>query len=102
MESRNPILSNSDTFNGRSAQGYGQTVYPAGGQGYRGYGQTSAPPPTEPSTWQAPPGARTGADPPGVMDRRSTRRADRVTEATARRPRHRPVTPRLGRSQPAP
>ena len=76
MESRNPILSNSDTFNGRSAQGYGQTVYPAGGQGYRGYGQTfhpSTPPPSDPSTWQIPTG-------PGIQDRMTI---DSVVSRTA-------------------
>jgi len=73
MESRNPILSNSDTFNGRSAQGYGQTVYPAGGQGYRGYGQTSAPPPSDPSTWQIPTGT-------GIQDRMTI---DSVVSRTA-------------------
>lgn len=76
MESRNPILNNSDTFNGRSAQGYGQTVYPAGGQGYRGYGQTSypsTPPPSDPSTWQIPRG-------PGIQDRMTI---DSVVSRTA-------------------
>ena len=59
MHSRNPILNNSDTFNGRAAQGYGQQAYPAGGRGYAGYGQTASPltsSRTDPSTWQYPTG----------------------------------------------
>ena len=55
MQSRNPILNNSDTFNGRAAQNYGHQTYPAGGQGYQGYGQP-APQGSDPSTWQYPTG----------------------------------------------
>ena len=54
MQSHNPILNNSETFNPRSAN-QGQAAYPAGGQGHQGYGQV--PPPqqsTDPSTWQYP------------------------------------------------
>ena len=43
MQSRNPILNNSDTFNGRGAANYGTPAYPAGGQGYQGYGQPRDP-----------------------------------------------------------
>jgi uncharacterized YccA/Bax inhibitor family protein len=39
MQSRNPILANSSTFNGRAARTYGHTEYPASGVGYVGYGQ---------------------------------------------------------------
>jgi uncharacterized YccA/Bax inhibitor family protein len=57
MQSRNPILNNSDTFNGRSAAGYGHQAYPARGQGYQGYGQRPSPATqggAPPSTWQYP------------------------------------------------
>ena len=54
MQSRNPILNNSDTFNGRAAANYGNQGYPAGGQGYQGYGQPPTRQGTDPSTWQYP------------------------------------------------
>ena len=55
MQSRNPILNSSDTFNGRAADSYGHQAYPASGQGYTGYGQPQTPPPsTDPSMWQYP------------------------------------------------
>jgi uncharacterized YccA/Bax inhibitor family protein len=54
MQSQNPILNNSSTFNGRGAANVGQQSYPAGGQGYQGYGQTPPPQGTDPSTWQYP------------------------------------------------
>jgi uncharacterized YccA/Bax inhibitor family protein len=55
MESRNPILNSSETFNGKAVQNYGHQAYPAGGQGHLGYGQVSpAPQSTDPSTWQYP------------------------------------------------
>ncbi len=54
MQSQNPILNNSSTFNGRGASNAGQQSYPAGGQGYQGYGQQGPPPSTDPSTWQYP------------------------------------------------
>jgi uncharacterized YccA/Bax inhibitor family protein len=57
MQSRNPILTNSDTFNGRTAATYGHQSYPASGQAYQGYGQVPpAPTPagSDPSTWQVP------------------------------------------------
>ena len=56
MQSRNPILNNSDTFNGRGAANYGTPAYPAGGQGYQGYGQpsTQGRDTQDPSTWNYP------------------------------------------------
>jgi uncharacterized YccA/Bax inhibitor family protein len=55
MESRNPILSSSETFNGKAVRSYGHQAYPAGGQGHPGYGQVStAPQGTDPSSWQYP------------------------------------------------
>jgi uncharacterized YccA/Bax inhibitor family protein len=56
MQSRNPILTSSSTFNGRSAQQYGHQTYSAGGQGYQGYGQVPPRPATDPSTWTYPTG----------------------------------------------
>src|SRR5262245_57716499 len=57
MQSRNPILNGSDTFNGRAVQDYGHQTYAAGGQGYQGYGQVPPPPAgTDPSTWAYPTG----------------------------------------------
>jgi uncharacterized YccA/Bax inhibitor family protein len=57
MQSRNPILNSSDTFNGRAAQNYGHETYAAGGQGYQGYGQVPpAPAGSDPSTWAYPTG----------------------------------------------
>jgi uncharacterized YccA/Bax inhibitor family protein len=57
MQSRNPILNSSSTFNGRSAQQYGHQTYAAGGQGYQGYGQVPPrPASTAPSTWTYPTG----------------------------------------------
>ncbi|MBA2560837.1 MAG: Bax inhibitor-1/YccA family protein [Propionibacteriales bacterium] len=59
MQSRNPILNNSDTFNGRAAQTNGYQRYSAAGQSYRGYGQVP-PQSTEPSTWGYPTGPALG------------------------------------------
>jgi uncharacterized YccA/Bax inhibitor family protein len=57
MQSRNPILNSSSTFNGRGAQQYGHQTYAAGGQGYQGYGQVPPrPASTDPSTWTYPTG----------------------------------------------
>jgi uncharacterized YccA/Bax inhibitor family protein len=53
MESRNPILRNSETFNGRAVRSFGHPEYPASGAGYPGYGQaTGAPAGSDPRTWQ--------------------------------------------------
>ena len=43
MQSHNPVFARSEGFNGRSANAYGNQVYPGGGSGYQGYG--------DPSTW---------------------------------------------------
>jgi len=57
MQSRNPILNSSDTFNGKAAQDYGHQTYAAGGQGYQSYGQVPPPPPgSDPATWAYPTG----------------------------------------------
>jgi len=56
MQSRNPILTNSETFNGQAARTYGHPEYPASGAGYPGYAQPQGSPAgTDPSTWQYPP-----------------------------------------------
>ena len=57
MQSRNPILNSSSTFNGSAAQQYGHETYAAGGQGYQGYGQVPPRPESaDPSTWTYPTG----------------------------------------------
>lgn len=53
MESRNPILRSSSTFNGQAARTYGHSEYPASGTGYQGYGQPAGAT-SDPSTWQIP------------------------------------------------
>ncbi len=58
MKSRNPILTNSEAFNGQAARTYGHPGYPATGAGYSGYAreqaQAQAPSQrvTDPSTWR--------------------------------------------------
>ncbi len=47
MQSNNPVFRNSDEFNGRTTNAYGNQVY-GGGAAYQGYGQRPA---TDPSTW---------------------------------------------------
>lgn len=57
MQSRNPILTNSATFNGQAARTYGHPGYPASGTGYRGYAQPQGSPAgTDPSRWHYPTG----------------------------------------------
>lgn len=53
MQSSNPVFARAEGFNGRNAQQYGYSSYPASGQGYAGYGQQS-PQGTDPSTWRYP------------------------------------------------
>ena len=43
MQSRNPILARSSTFNGQAARTYGHPEYPASGAGYAGYGDGRTP-----------------------------------------------------------
>jgi uncharacterized YccA/Bax inhibitor family protein len=49
MQSNNPVFRNSDEFNGRTSNAYGNQVYGGSGAGYQGYGRTSGS--TDPSTW---------------------------------------------------
>jgi uncharacterized YccA/Bax inhibitor family protein len=49
MQSNNPVFRNSDEFNGRGTNAYGNQVYGAGGAAYQGYGQPQTA--SDPSTW---------------------------------------------------
>jgi uncharacterized YccA/Bax inhibitor family protein len=63
MQSNNPVFRNSEEFNGRTTNAYGNQVYGGSGAGHQGYGQTSS----DPSTWGVgTPGAPTQA-PTGPM-----------------------------------
>jgi uncharacterized YccA/Bax inhibitor family protein len=46
MQSNNPVFRNSQEFNGRATNAYGNQVYGGGGAAYQGYGTAS-----DPSTW---------------------------------------------------
>ncbi|HET7430922.1 MAG TPA: Bax inhibitor-1/YccA family protein [Nocardioides sp.] len=48
MQSNNPVFRNSEEFNGRTTNSYGNQVYGASGTSYPGYGQAPA---SDPSTW---------------------------------------------------
>jgi uncharacterized YccA/Bax inhibitor family protein len=60
MQSNNPVFRNSDEFNGRATNAYGNQVYGGGGAAYQGYGSSTAP---DPSTW--------GVGTPGTSDPRT-------------------------------
>ncbi len=49
MQSNNPVFRNSDEFNGRATNAYGNQVYGAGGAAYPGYGQPQTA--SDPSSW---------------------------------------------------
>lgn len=53
MQSRNPILRNSETFNGQAVRAYGHPEYAASGSGYTGYGEPGAAQPgaAQPGVW---------------------------------------------------
>jgi uncharacterized YccA/Bax inhibitor family protein len=59
MQSNNPVFRNSDEFNGRATNAYGNQVYGAGGAAYPGYGQAQTA--SDPSTWST--GTPTHAEP---------------------------------------
>ncbi len=40
MQSNNPVFRNSDAFNGRGTNAYGNQTYPGNGAGFEGYGQS--------------------------------------------------------------
>ena len=48
MQSNNPVFRNSDEFNGRATNAYGNQVYGGSGAAHQGYGTSTAP---DPSTW---------------------------------------------------
>jgi uncharacterized YccA/Bax inhibitor family protein len=48
MQSNNPVFRNSDEFNGKATNAYGNQVYGGAGTAYPGYGQAPA---SDPSTW---------------------------------------------------
>ena len=48
MQSNNPVFRNSDEFNGRGTNAYGNQVYGGSGSAHQGYGTSTAP---DPSTW---------------------------------------------------
>ena len=54
MESRNPILNNSETFNGQAARTYGHPTTPPAARATRDTGRPRAPAGTDPTTWQLP------------------------------------------------
>jgi uncharacterized YccA/Bax inhibitor family protein len=61
MQSNNPVFRNSDEFNGRASNAYGNQVYGAGGAAYPGYGQSQTV--SDPSTWgTGTPGSPTHTD----------------------------------------
>jgi uncharacterized YccA/Bax inhibitor family protein len=49
MQSNNPVFRNSDEFNGRMTNAYGNQVYGGGGAAYQGYGSPTT---SDPSTWR--------------------------------------------------
>jgi uncharacterized YccA/Bax inhibitor family protein len=48
MQSNNPVFRNSDEFNGRGSNAYGNEVYGGSGAAHQGYGTSTAP---DPSNW---------------------------------------------------
>jgi uncharacterized YccA/Bax inhibitor family protein len=60
MQSNNPVFRNSDEFNGRATNAYGNQVYGGSGSATPGYGTS------DPSTWSTGTPTHTGAD-AGVM-----------------------------------
>jgi uncharacterized YccA/Bax inhibitor family protein len=77
MQSNNPVFRNSDEFNGKATNAYGNQVYGGAGTAYPGYGQAPA---SDPSTWSVgTPGAP--GTPPTTVTRRMT--IDSVVQKTA-------------------
>ncbi len=76
MQSNNPVFRNSDEFNGKATNSYGNQVYGGAGTAYPGYGQSPA---SDPSTWSVgTPGAP--GTPPTTVIRRMT--IDSVVQKT--------------------
>jgi uncharacterized YccA/Bax inhibitor family protein len=59
MQSNNPVFRNSDEFNGKATNAYGNQVYGGSGTSYPGYGQSQTV--SDPSTWST--GSPTHAEP---------------------------------------
>lgn len=67
MQSNNPVFRNSEEFNGRASNAYGNQVYGASGAAHQGYGQ--APVTNDPSTWGVgTPGSTQGSTGPMTID----------------------------------
>jgi len=79
MQSNNPVFRNSDEFNGKATNTYGNQVYGGAGTAYPGYGQSPA---SDPSTWSVgTPGAPgTPGSPPTTVTSRMT--IDSVVQKT--------------------
>jgi uncharacterized YccA/Bax inhibitor family protein len=58
MQSNNPFFRNSDEFNGRATNAYGNQVYDGSGAPHQGYGTQT----TDPSTWSTGSPTHTGTD----------------------------------------
>jgi uncharacterized YccA/Bax inhibitor family protein len=74
MQSNNPVFRNSDEFNGKASNAYGNQVYGGAGTAYPGYGQAPA---SDPSTW----GVGTPGQAPATATRPMT--IDSVVQKTA-------------------
>jgi len=72
MQSNNPVFRNSDEFNGRKTNAYGNQVY-GGGTSYQGYGQAQTA--SDPSTW--------GVGTPGAAQATAPMTIDSVVQKTA-------------------
>ncbi|MDX6366690.1 MAG: hypothetical protein QOK30_1766, partial [Nocardioidaceae bacterium] len=76
MQSNNPVFRNSDEFNGRGTNAYGNQVYGAGGAAYTGYGQAQTS--SDPSTW----GVGTPGSPTHTETSRGPMTIDSVVQKT--------------------
>lgn len=63
MQSNNPVFRNSDEFNGRTANAYGNQVYGGAGTSYQGYGQAP-----DPATWSVGTPGTVGTTAPMTID----------------------------------
>jgi uncharacterized YccA/Bax inhibitor family protein len=66
MQSNNPVFRNSDEFNGKATNTYGNQVYGGSGTAYPGYGQSPA---ADPSTWSVGTPGAPGTPPTTVTSR---------------------------------
>ena len=77
MQSNNPVFRNSDEFNGRMTNAYGNQVYGGSGATYQGYGSSTAP---DPSTWSV---GTPGTAPYGTQADTGPMTIDSVVQKTA-------------------